>query len=298
MKTQSHPMHPQSTDTLSREGLVLAFSAYLTWGVVPVFFKWLDHVPPFELVAHRLIWSLILLMGLLTVSRRWTDMRISWRQFGILTATALLLSANWLLFIWAIVNNNITETSLGYYINPLVNVLLGTIFLGERLRPLQWISLLIAAAGITWQLLVYGQVPWIALTLAACFGLYGLLRKQLNMPSFAGLTLECLILLPVAVVYLLWLSAGNHLSMGQMGLTTDLLLVASGLVTAVPLLCFAAAVTRLPLTIMGLLQYIAPSVSLLLAIFLYDEAFGIQRLITFTCIWTALILFAGESFLH
>lgn len=280
-----------------RDGLWLALTAYITWGVVPVYFKWIGVIPPFEIVAHRLIWSLVFLLGLLTLTGRWKDMYLSWRRIRFLIPSALMLAANWLIFIWAISNDNITESSLGYFINPLVSVFFGMVFLGERLRPLQWIALFIASAGIAWQLLYFGEIPWIALSLAICFGFYGLLRKQLDMPSFAGLTMECLILLPAAIAYLIWLGFEEKITMGTMGIGIDILLMVSGIVTALPLLCFAAAVTRLPLVTIGIVQYVSPSVSLIIAVFVYNEPFGLSRIITFTCIWVALIIFTAESVL-
>jgi len=280
------------------QGAYFALAAYIFWGLVPIYFKSIAAVPAWEIVCHRIVWSLVLLSIVVTVTQGWHALRVSRRLLLTLFATAALLSVNWLIFIWAILHENIVETALGYYINPLVSVFLGMIFLGERLRPLQWCAIALAGCGIAVQLYYLGLIPWIALSLAFSFGFYGLLRKRLNMPSITGLMLEISLVSPFALGCLLWLHQTGELQFGRQGLSTDLLLVASGLVTSFPLLCFAAAVTRLSLTAAGMFQYIAPSVALLIALFLYDEPFGIARAITFTCIWIALALFTSEAIYH
>lgn len=281
------------------EGVWLALSAYLFWGgIVPVYFKLVDQVPLGELIVYRVVWSLIFLLGLLTVTKSWHNLRISPKKIFVLMVTSLILLGNWLIFIWAVLHDMIAETALGYFINPLVSVFLGMIFLGESLRPLQWIAIAFASSGIIYQLIFYGAVPWIALILAFSFGVYGLLRKNLNLASVAGLTIEILMLTPVALVYLAWLIADADIVMGSMGWETDLLLVASGIVTIFPLLCFAAAVTRLSLTAIGIIQYVSPSLALIVAVQIYGEPFGTARLVTFSCIWVALIIFACESVYH
>jgi chloramphenicol-sensitive protein RarD len=279
----------------SLHGAYFATSAFVFWGVAPIYFKWIGHVSPLEIVSHRVIWSVILLGIIIFVSRSWATLRISGRQLMTLAVTSLLLCVNWLIFIYAILSNNIVETSLGYFINPLVSVLLGMIFLQERLRPLQWIAVSIAAAGIAYQLAFFGKVPVIALALAFSFGIYGLVRKNLALPSVTGLMLETLFVCPLALGYLGWLRFNGSLQFASVDLTTDLLLMAGGFVTSFPLLCFAAAVTRLSLTAAGMFQYMAPSISLVIAVWLYDEPFGIERLITFVCIWVALLIFSAET---
>jgi len=279
----------------SLHGAYFATSAFAFWGVAPIYFKWVGHVSPLEIVSHRVIWSVILLGIIISVTKSWATLRISRRQLITLVVTSLLLSVNWLIFIYAILYNNIVETSLGYFINPLVSVLLGMIFLQERLRPLQWIAVSIAAAGIAYQLVFFGKVPLIALSLAFSFGIYGLVRKNLALPSVTGLMLETLILCPLALGYLGWLTFNGTLQFASVDLMTDLLLMAGGFVTSFPLLCFAAAVTRLSLTAAGMFQYIAPSISLVIALWLYDEPFGTERMITFVCIWVALLIFSAET---
>lgn len=279
-------------------GAYFATAAFLFWGVVPVYFKWISHVSPLEIVSHRVIWSVVLLSAIISMTRSWATLRVSRRQLLTLVVTACLLSINWLLFIYAVLNNNIVETSLGYFINPLVSVLLGMIFLQERLRPLQWLAVSITAAGIAYQLLYYDRLPIIALSLAFSFGFYGLVRKNLALPALTGLMLETLIVCPLAILYLGWLAVKENLQFASVDLTTDLLLMTSGFVTSFPLLCFAAAITRLSLTAAGMFQYIAPTISLIIAVGWYGEPFGIDRIVTFSCIWLALLIFSAETIYH
>ena len=285
-------------DQKSTHGAYFALSAYLFWGVVPIYFKWLSHVAPLEILIQRVLWSVVLLLGILAYTGQFDKLRVSRKKLALLFCTALLLSMNWLIFIYAILDNNIVETSLGYFINPLVSVFLGMIFLGERLRPLQWMAITIAASGILFQLVYYGAIPWIALGLAFSFGFYGLIRKNLNLHAIAGLTLETLLISPIALVGLFWLYSMGQLSFTNVDLKTDSLLVMTGFVTSFPLLCFAAAVTRLSLTAAGLFQYIAPSLSLVIAVLLYGESFGFDKVITFSCIWLALVMFTAEALVH
>lgn len=280
------------------QGAYFATAAFLFWGVAPVYFKWIDQVSPLEIVSHRVIWSVLLLAIIISVTRSWDTLRINRRQLLTLVVTACLLSINWLLFIYAVLNNKIVETSLGYFINPLVSVMLGMIFLQERLRPLQWLAVSIAASGIAYQLLFFDRVPIIALSLAFSFGFYGLVRKNLALPSVTGLMLETLIVCPLAILYIGWLTVRGNLQFASVDLTTDLLLMASGFVTSFPLLCFAAAITRLSLTAAGMFQYIAPSISLVIAVWWYGEPFGIDRMVTFACIWLALLIFSMETLYH
>ena len=276
-------------------GAYFALSAYLFWGFIPIYFKLVDHVSPWEILCHRVIWSVILLMGILVYTQQLGALKVDARVIRRLLLTSALLSVNWLVYIYAIVNGNIVETSLGYFINPLVSVFLGVIFLSERLRPLQWLAIVIAASGITFQLIYFGAIPWIGLTLAFTFGFYGLMRKNLNLPSVPGLALETILILPFASLGLFWFYTSGNIDFGTVNLQTDILLIMGGFITSFPLLCFAAAVTRLSLTAVGMFQYIAPSLSLVLAIIVYDEPFGIDRIITFTCIWIALVIFTLET---
>ena len=282
-------------DQRSIQGIYFALSAYLFWGVVPVYFKSLSHVSAVEILIQRVLWSVVLLLAILAYTGQFKELLVGRRKLAILCASSLLLATNWLIFISSILDNNIVETSLGYFINPLVSVFLGMMFLGERMRPLQWLAISIAAAGIFYQLFYFGEVPWRGLALAFSFGFYGLIRKQLNLHAIAGLTLETLLIAPIALAGLFWLYNHQGLAFSNIDIKTDLLLITAGFVTSFPLLCFAAAVTRLSLTTTGLLQYIAPSLSLIIAVLVYDEAFGIDKIITFSCIWVALVIFTTES---
>lgn len=282
-------------DRQTLQGAYFALSAYLFWGIAPVYFKWLGHVSPFEIVAQRVIWSTVLLLGILLVMGRLDTLRLARQQWWKIVCTSALLTFNWLVFVYSIATNNIAESSLGYFINPLVSVFLGMLFLGERLRPLQWIAITIAAAGILIQLLYFGRIPFLALALAFSFGFYGLMRKNLGLHAVGGLALETLIMLPVALAWLGWLWSQDLLQFAHVDIRTDLLLVAAGLVTSFPLLCFAAAVRRLSLTAAGMFQYVSPTLSLLLAVFVYGEPFDASRMVVFGCIWLALVIFTFET---
>ena len=285
-------------DQTTKHGAYFALSAYGFWGIAPIYFKWIAHVSAEEILIQRILWSVVLLLGILAYTRQLKALRIEAKKLALVFVSASLLATNWLIFISAIINNNIVEASLGYFINPLVSVLMGMVFLGERLRSLQWLAIAIAALGIGLQLVLFGEVPWIALTLAITFGFYGLIRKHLSLPAVAGLALETLMVLPVALIGLAWLHQTGEIKFLQVDLRTDLLLMAAGFVTTFPLLCFNAAVTRLSLTAAGMFQYLAPSLSLLVAIYLYGEPFTDDRQLTFGAIWVALILFTAESLRH
>ncbi len=285
-------------DQTAKHGAYFALSAYIFWGIVPIYFKWIEHVSAPEILIQRILWSVVLLLCLLAFTGQLQQLKVPFKKLALVFISASLLATNWLIFISAVINNNIVETSLGYFINPLVSVFLGMIFLGEKLRGIQWLAIAITAMGIGVQLVLFGEVPWIALALAFSFGFYGLIRKHLNLPAIAGLALETLMVLPIAMIGLVWLyqSGGMKFLMG--GWQTDVLLVMTGFVTTFPLLCFNAAVTRLSLTAAGMFQYIAPSLSLVIAVYLYNEPFTLDRQITFAAIWLALILFTAESIRH
>jgi chloramphenicol-sensitive protein RarD len=285
-------------DKSAIQGAYFALAAYLFWGVMPIYFKAIAHVSAVEILLQRVLWSVVLLVGILIYKKQLYQLRISRDKLGLLFLSALLLSINWLVFIYAVLNDNIVEASLGYFINPLLSVFLGMIFLGERLRQLQWLAIAIVFCGISFQLLYFGAIPWIALILAASFGFYGLIRKQLQLQSIAGLALETLMMAPFALAALFWVYQSGELKFGQVDISTDLLLIAAGLITSFPLLCFAAAINRLSLTAAGMFQYIAPSVALLIAVVMYQEPFGVDRLITFSCIWLALVIFTFETLHH
>lgn len=279
-----------------RQGIMLALSAYLMWGLAPIYFKLISQVPATEILTHRVIWSFALLLALVFIKRRWHKiMAIRPHQLALLALTAILVGGNWLLFIWSINNGHMLDASLGYYINPLFNVLLGMLFLGERLRRLQWAAVTLASLGVAIQLIAFGSLPWIALTLASSFACYGLIRKKLAIDSLTGLLLETLLLLPAAAGYLWGIADSPTSHLGANPATLNLLLIAAGVVTTAPLLCFTAAATRLKLSTLGFFQYIGPSMMFLLAVTLYGEPLLIDKLITFACIWSALLLFSLDG---
>jgi len=288
------------TKTEHQKGILFALAAYGMWGLVPVYFKAVDHISPLEVVAHRIIWSVAFLALFIAATGRWHDVLCSLRQKRLvmgLTLSALVVSLNWLVFIWAVGQERILETALGYFINPLISVLLGMVFLQERLRTMQWLAIALAATGVGYQLILLGNLPWVALVLACSFGLYGLLRKRLAVDAFSGLLIETLLLSPVALGYLLWIAAQSEMKFLESS-NNIWLLLAAGLVTSLPLICFAAGARRLTLTLNGLLQYIAPSIAFLLAVWVYNEPLDSDKLITFACIWLGLILFTVESLMR
>ena len=282
-------------DRQTRQGGYFALAAYCIWGVAPIYFKLVGHVQPLEIIAHRVTWSAILLMAVLALSGKLGELRLPLKSLGWLLLSAMLLACNWLIFVFAVLNDQIIDTSLGYFINPLVSVFLGIFFLGERLRPLQWLALSIAFLGVMIQLVVLGHLPLISLALAFSFGFYGLIRKNLNLPAVSGLALETLIILPFALGYLVWQQAQGALAFSNLSLETDLLLVLGGVVTSLPLLFFAGAVTRLSLTTVGIFQYLAPSLTLLLAVFYFEEPFNRVQFATFFCVWVSIVIFTNES---
>ncbi len=279
-------------------GVIYAALAYTAWGLLPVFFKQLIHVNAFEIVMHRMLWSLMFLLCVLAVLKRWVWLRGVARQPRVLLAfavSALLLSVNWSVYVWAVQNAHVLDASLGYFILPLVNVAMGFAFLRERPRPGQWLAVAVAAAGVLWLTLQAGRLPWIALVLAITFGIYGLLRKLAKLGALEGLTLETLLLSPMALGLLGWWAWHGQGALVQGDPTTLGWLLLAGPLTAVPLLLFAAGARRIPLATLGLLQYIAPSLQMLLGVWLYGEAFEPARAIGFYLIWMALALYSVEG---
>lgn len=283
------------------KGIFYGVGAYLLWGLLPIFWKSLHDVPALEILSHRMVWSLAFVVVLLAVQGHWrwlVPVLKNGRVLLTFTISALLLSLNWFIYIWAVNAGYIVETSLGYFINPLVNVLLGTLFLKERLRAGQLAAIVVAVIGVLYLTLHYGSLPWIALTLAASFGVYGLLRKTAALNSLEGLTLETLLLFPPALAYLIYLEWVGTAAFGHISLTTTLLLVCGGVATALPLLLFASGARRVTLTLMGILQYIAPTMQLLIGVFLYHELLERERLIGFSLIWLALAIYSLEGILR
>ncbi len=278
-------------------GLTWAIAAYVWWGLGPVYFKAVAHVTPLEILAHRVIWSLLFLTLLLSIRSRWGAFRraVSNRQtLLILTVTSFTISANWFVYIWAVTNGQIVQASLGYFINPLVSVLMGFLFLKEQLSRVEWTAVALAAAGVIWLTLAAGVFPGISLFLAFSFGVYGLLRKIAKVESIEGLAVETGIVLPLALGYLVVLGMKGTISFGSVSRSTDLLLIAAGIVTATPLIWFAIAVRRLRLATIGILQYLAPTIQFVLALVVYHEPFDHDRLIAFLMIWGALAIYTGS----
>ncbi|MGO4746800.1 EamA family transporter RarD [Serratia quinivorans] len=282
----------------TRQGIFFALAAYFIWGIAPAYFKLIQQVPADEILTHRVIWSFFFMLALITLGRNWSQVRAAChnrKRLLLLAVTAVLIGGNWLLFIWAVNNHHMLEASLGYFINPLVNVLLGMLFLGERFRRMQWIAVVLAFAGVLIQLWQFGSLPIIGLGLAFSFAFYGLLRKKIAIDAQTGMLIETLWLLPVAAAYLFLFadSPTSHLSANPGSL--NLLLVAAGIVTTIPLLFFTAAATRLRLSTLGFFQYLGPTLMFLLAVTFYGETVGQDKLVTFGFIWAALLLFILDA---
>lgn len=282
-----------------RTGILSAALAFLCWGLFPLYFHAISEVPTMQILVHRVLWSLMFLAIILTVRGQWkwlVQLRSQPRVIGNFFISSLLLSGNWLLYIWAVNTGHVIEASLGYFINPLVNVMLGYLVLKERLRPVQWGAIALASLGVMWLTWQAGHMPWIALVLAASFGGYGLMRKTAALGALEGLSFETLILFPFAIAYLVWLTMhGENAFVNTASDSTRWLLVAAGPITAIPLLLFASGARKIPLSVLGLLQYIGPTIQLSLGIFLFHEAFTMERLVGFILIWSALAIYAGEG---
>ncbi len=279
-------------------GALAAIGAFGIWAVFPIYFKQFGSgVSPWEILLHRVIWTEIFLIGFVLISRRAERVLGLMKRPRVMLAlagSALAIGANWATFIWAVTHGQILQSSLGYYINPLLNVLLGYCLLRERLHLLQWLSVAIAAAGVLISLIGYGEVPWLALMMAGCFGLYGLIRKQVDIDSVTGLMVEAFILFPIALIWLLVMYRQGTAVFLLAGVKTDLLLMGCGIVTILPLLLFVVGARQLKLATLGLLQYIAPTGHFLCGIYLYGEPFTAADVVTFGCIWTGLALYTAD----
>lgn len=281
-----------------RLGIAAALAAFGTWGLVPIYFKWLSDVPALEIIIHRILWSIpILIIFLLVRDGRkfFSKMVLPPKIIAALLLSGFLVATNWLAFVWAVTNDQILETSLGYFINPLVSVVLGMVFLKERLTRTQLAAVVLAASGTAYLAWFLGQPPWISLTLALSFGFYGLVRKQLSVGPMTGLLWEALLLSIPAFGALAWLHFGDGLHFGSHSLSIDWLLVGTGLLTILPLVWFNTAAQNLPLTTVGFFQYMAPTITFLLAVFVYNEPFTQGYAVAFGCIWLSLALVSVES---
>jgi len=286
-------------DSAAARGAFAAGLCYFLWGLVPLYWRQPVAVDATELIAHRLVWSLVFLVALLPFVRGgftgFAGALGTRRTFSLNLLSSALLTANWLVYVWAVNHDHILEASLGYFLVPLLNVALGRFVLHEHLRRLQWLAVACAAAGVLWQLVQLGRLPWIALAIAGTFGLYGLLRKQSPLGALTGLAVETALLAPCAVAFLLWRHHTGEGALGRLDAGTQLLVMSTGVVTAIPLLLFAYGARRVRLTTLGLLQYLAPIVQFLLGLLVYHEAFTRDRLGSFALIWVALLLYTADN---
>lgn len=294
--TAPSPPAPASAKT----GALAAAICYLLWGLVPLYWKQLTSVNPVELIAHRIVWSVAFLLVLVGLQRGFGGVRDALRtprSIALNFLSALLLTANWGFYVWGVNTGHVIETSLGYFLVPLVNVITGRFLLHEHLRRLQWVAIALATAGVVLMFLRLDRPPWIALVLAATWGSYSLMRKQSPLGSVAGLTVETLLILPLAIAFLAWRHHAGEGALGQVDLRTQILVLSAGVITAVPLLLFGFAARRIRLSTLGLLQYVAPSVQLMLGIWVYHESFSRSRAIAFSFIWAALALYTADNLL-
>lgn len=281
-----------------RKGILYATACYTAWGLFPIYFKSINDIPAMEILFHRMLWALLFLVMVLAWRQQWSWIPALFKNPKLIAgfaSSAILLSTNWFIYIWAVNHGHIIDASLGYFITPLVNVLLGYVFLHERMRPIQWWAVGLAASGVVWLTFQSGHPPWIGVSLAASFGAYGLLRKTAALGALEGLSLETFLLFPFALAYLTFLAFNGQSAFLHSATSTQLLLIAAGPITAIPLLLFAAGARRIPLATLGLLQYISPSLQLLLGVWLYHEPFSTGRLIGFATIWTGLIVYSAEG---
>jgi chloramphenicol-sensitive protein RarD len=292
------PVTETSQNRADRTGVTAALAAYIFWGLAPIYFKQIQSVAAMEVIAHRILWSIPLLAGFLLLrdgSGFWQRMRLPRRTVFILLASGILVSVNWLVFVWAVVNGQILATSLGYFIGPLVSFLLGFLFLKERLTTIQILGVVIAASGTVYLGWFLGTPPWISLILAFSFGFYGLIRKMLDAGPMVGLLWETLWLAIPALMYMVWANQQGALDFGNSGLQIDVLLILAGPVTVLPLVWFNLAARTLRLSTLGFFQYIAPSLTFLLSVFVYGEVFTKGHAVAFGCIWIALAMVSAES---
>ena len=281
-------------------GIWYGIGAYVAWGLLPLYWKQIEQVSAGQLIGHRIVWSFLMLAAVTSLSAQWTALREAVGTPGVVRSYALaavLITINWFIYVWSVNSGFIVETSLGYFINPLVSVVFGVLVFGERLRRLQWLAVTLAAAGVLYLTFAYGALPWISLVLALSFGTYGLVKKKAPLGSMHGLTVETAILLVPAVLYLVYVERAGDGAFVHRGLSVDALLVSTGLVTTVPLLMFASAVQRTPLSTIGVLQYIAPTLQLLLGVFVYGEPFTHTQFIGFAIVWAGLIVFGLDGVL-
>jgi chloramphenicol-sensitive protein RarD len=282
-----------SKENENKSGIFYALAAFITWGVLPVYWKWLGQVPAMEILAHRILWSFVFVFILFSLSGGLHHMKelLSGLRRPSVWLSSILISCNWLIYIWSVNSNHVVDASLGYYINPLLSIALGTLFLKETLSRAQWTAIGLAAAGVVTITLYHGQVPWIGLSLAATFAAYGWTKKHSALDAKSGLALETLVVLPLAIVYLLWLHGSGGGSFSQVSWTSSLLLMGAGAVTALPLLWFAQASKRTSFVTLGFIQYLGPTISLIIGVVAYHETFTWIHWLSFGLIWVGLALY-------
>lgn len=288
----------QEQEKRAREGVLFAIAAYTIWGLAPIYFKAVAHVPAFEVLAHRIIWAFILVLVLIIATGRMQRVVAAFKHPALLAKLAIaacLIGFNWLLFIWSVANDFILEASLGYYINPLFNVVIGMVFFAERLRRLQIVAVAMALLGVIIQLVTFGSVPWVALALASSFAIYGAIRKKLPFDSLTGLWLEILLLLPFILIWFAFFAQSDTTNLLQNGWQLNTLLVMAGVITTVPLLFFTGAAQRIRYSTLGFFQYIGPSLMFVLAVGVYGEAFTVDKMVTFAIIWSALAIYSFDA---
>jgi chloramphenicol-sensitive protein RarD len=279
-------------------GIGFGLLAYLMWGFFPLYFRLLSHLSLMDVLSHRATWACLFVGLLLTLRRQWGKVRAVFgtpRRLALLALAALLIASNWLAFLWAVANQQVVASSLGYFLTPLVNVLLGLVVLGERLNRLEWVSVGLALAAIGNEVVALGALPWISLLLAGTFGCYGLVRKQVPVDAISGLWLETLAMLPAGLLYALWQAHAGHAVFGGHDAVTLVLLVGAGILTALPLMAFAAAARRLDLATVGMLMYINPTLQFLTAVWVFDEPLQAARVATFSLIWAGLLVFSWSA---
>lgn len=290
--------HAQEQHKRAREGVFFAIAAYTIWGLAPIYFKSVAHVPAFEVLAHRIIWAFILVLVLIVATGRMQRVVAAFKAPALLARLAIaavLIGFNWLLFIWSVANDFILEASLGYYINPLLNVVIGMVFFAERLRRLQLVAVALALLGVVIQIITFGSIPWIALALAGSFATYGALRKKLPFDSLTGLWLEILLLLPFILIWFVFFAQSDTSQLLNNSWQLNTLLVMAGVITTVPLLFFTGAAQRIRYSTLGFFQYIGPTLMFLLAVGVYGEAFTLDKVITFAFIWVALAIYSMDA---
>ncbi|MCT1901262.1 EamA family transporter RarD [Oceanobacillus sojae] len=286
-----------------QQGAIITFVAYLLWGIFPIYWKFLDNVPAGEVLAHRIVWSLVFMVFLVLVTGNWRQFietvqllkKDRKKTIAIITAS-IVISINWFLFIFSVQHGHVLQASLGYYINPLISILLAVFVLKEKTTKGQVLSFILAGIGVLYLTLSYGVFPWISLLLALTFGFYGLIKKTINLHAMYGLTIETLVVAPVALLYLIFIPSEGSFTFSPLFASDNLLLIGGGVITAVPLLLFAAGAKRIPLAMVGFLQYVAPTIMFFLGVFLYNETFTVHHMITFALIWIALIIYMASIY--